>query len=308
MTPESRVPNFELVVVTYRSRTQVEGLLEGLPPDLPLVVVDNSDGADGIGEMLADRPDCRVLHGGGRGFARAANLGALTSEYDTVVFVNPDARPTLDTLWSLVDDVRADDTLASSAGTPIGRDGYPELGTGGWEPTVRRAVAHAAALHKVAPKMGLYARPAPGEAIELDWTTGACMAVRTEVFRRLGGFDEGFFVYSEDVAFGHTVRALGLRQRLRTDLLVPHASGGSGAPSLEMCRLRGASMARYMRTRRGGIAGRLITATVAGGYLVRFAGYRLRRNPARAAEHLSYARGALTGRAWVAGEEVTSRD
>jgi len=307
MTEDLNGFDFELVVVSYRSRAQVEGLLAPLPADLPVAVVDNAGGVDAVGELLDGRPHGRLLDGGGRGFAHAANLGALTSSYPVVVFVNPDARPSLGVLRDLVDDVSRDASLASSAATTTGADGRPELGVGGWEPTVPRALAHAVALHKLAPRRGLFARPAPSEQLEVDWTTGACMAVRTATFRDLGGFDERYYVYNEDVAFGRAVRSRGLRQSLRTDLLVPHASGGSGAPSLEMMRLRGASMSRYVHTGRGRLTGGVISGALAAGYLVRVVQQRAQGDARRAAEHMAYVRGVLTGRAWVAGQEVTDR-
>ncbi len=73
------VRDVELVVVAYRSRAQVEELLAGLPEDLPLTVVDNSDGSDGLADVVAARAHGRYLRGGGVGFARAAKLGARTS-------------------------------------------------------------------------------------------------------------------------------------------------------------------------------------------------------------------------------------
>ena len=47
-------------------------------------------------------PNVRYLSGGGQGFARAANLGAFTSEKPYVVFVNPDCRPSPEQLLALV--------------------------------------------------------------------------------------------------------------------------------------------------------------------------------------------------------------
>ena len=82
--------------------------------------------------------------------------------------------------------------------------------------------------------------------MEVDWVTGTCMAVRREPFRELGGFDEAFFVYCEDVAFGHRARRAGWRIRLREDVMVLHGTGSSGAPSSEMRRLQGASFTTYM--------------------------------------------------------------
>ena len=224
-------PVFEVIVVSYRSRDQIEGLLAGLPDDLPVALVDNARNIDGLADLAASRPNCRYVDtGGGAGFARAFNLGVRTSRWNYVVQVDPDSRPDMNALTALVGDVVSDQLCASSSALNIGPDGRSELGTGGWEPNFRRVVVHAAALHKVFPRSGLFARPDVGEQIELDWAAGACMALHRQRFLDLGGFDERFYVYSEDVAFGRAVRLSALHQKLRTDIAVSHASGGSGAP------------------------------------------------------------------------------
>ena len=299
------VPGYELVVVSYHSRPQIEGLLAGLPADQPLVVVDNAGGADGLAELVTARPNGRYLDGGGQGFAKAANLGARSTTHEYVVFVNPDCRPRTTDLEALVTAVAENPRLASCAATTVSADGSVEIGTGGWEPTLRRAVVHAAGLHKLRPEAGLFARPRPYLPITVDWTTGACMAVRVSTFVGLGCFDEHFYVYNEDVAFGRAAREKGLSELLRTDILVPHAAGGSGAPSREMARLRGASMANYVSRYNPPLTARLIRASLALGYLTRVAEQLAARNRPRAAEHFSYVQGVVTGRARVGGREVT---
>ena len=302
------VPGYELIVVSYHSRPQIEGLLAGLPADVPLVIVDNAKGHDGLPDLVAARPGARYIDGGGNGFAKAANLGARSTEYEYVIFVNPDCRPTSGQLDTLVTTLVEGPLLASCAATMVSADGEVEIGTGGWEPTLRRALVHAAGLHKLRPEAGLFARPRPYLPISVEWTTGACMAVRVSTFVGLGCFDESFYVYNEDVAFGRAVREKHLLQSLRTDILVPHSAGGSGAPSLEMGRLRGASMARYVSRHNSTRTALLIRLCLALGYLTRVAEQLLIRNRPRAQEHFSYVLGVLTGRATVGGRDVTSGD
>jgi N-acetylglucosaminyl-diphospho-decaprenol L-rhamnosyltransferase len=297
---------YELVVVSYHSRPQIEGLLAGLPADLPLAIVDNAGGRDGLRELAAARPNTRYLDGGGNGFAKAANLGARSTAYEYVIFVNPDARPTPVNLDTLVTTLVEEPALASAAATMVSSEGEVEIGTGGWEPTLKRAVIHAIGLHKLLPEAGLFAKPRPYLPLAVEWTTGACMAVRVSTFLDLGCFDEQFYVYNEDVAFGRAVRERNLLQSLRTDILVPHAAGGSGAPSREMLRLRGASMARYVGQHNSPTVTRLIRLSLAIGYLTRVAEQLAARNRPRAMEHFSYVLGVVTGRASVAGKAVIS--
>jgi N-acetylglucosaminyl-diphospho-decaprenol L-rhamnosyltransferase len=290
-----RTLTYELVLVTYRSRDLAAAMFQRLPDDVHVVVVDNSQGADGVQDLVAGRANARYLAGAGEGFAKAANAGARTSTADVVLFLNPDTEPTAAQLSTLVDDLAADPELAAVSATTVRPDGRVELGVGGWEPTARRAFVHALGLHVLFPAAGLYARPVPNEPIELDWLTGACLAVPREQFVALGGFDEGFFVYNEDMAYGRRLRLAGLRQKLRTDVLVPHVGGGSGGARTRMFQMRGASMIGYVREHN-------TTSTVLGvrvalslGTLARSAQAWARGHRTLAAEHRAYVRGLWTG-------------
>ena len=167
---------------------------------------------------------------------------------------------------------------------------------------------HATGLHKRLPTSGLFARPEPGQHVEVDWVCGACLAVRAAQFVELGGFDETFFVYSEDVSFGRRARAAGLESVLRPDILVPHAAGSSGAPSTEMLRMRGASFASYVRRYHSPARSVVMRALFAGGLLLRAVWHGFSRNRSEARLQLAMTRGLLTQRAYVGGTEVASRD
>lgn len=289
------VDQVEMVLVTYHSRGLVEQLLARLPEELPVVVVDNASGADAVQEALAGREHARYLDGGGVGFSRAANLGARTSDRPYLVFVNPDTAPTIEILTALVDDLVADPGLAAVAATTVTGSGRVELGVGGWEPSLRRTIVYATGLHTRWPESGLFARPRPHERIELDWLTGACLAVPRETFLRLGGFDEHYFLYNEDMAYGRRLREAGLRQRLRTDLLVPHAGAGSGGGRTTMLQMRGASMHDYLHRHNSGVAAEAMRLVLTLGAVARcLISYARGRRPA-ARGFAAYTRGLWTG-------------
>ncbi|SNQ51610.1 putative glycosyltransferase [Frankia canadensis] len=294
--PKRSTWQYELVLVSYHSREQLEGLFATLPVDMPVVVVDNASGVDRVDELLADRPNSRYLDsGGGKGFAKAANMGIRSSRYEFIVLGNPDSRPTVEVIDILVDDLLADQELVTSAATMKGHDGRPELGNGGWEPTPRRVLLHVLGAHKVAPNSALFARPVPGRPMSPEWLTGACMAVRRSTFLELGAFDETFFVYNEDMALGRAIREAGLRQKLHTDLLVPHGAGGSGAGKTWMLQMRGASMVRYLRKHNAPSRVNVMRSMLVAGYAGRTVLSRARGQKATADEHAAYIKGLLTG-------------
>jgi GT2 family glycosyltransferase len=289
------VAPYEIVLVAYHSRPLVEKLLRTLPAAVPVAIVDNAHDADGLAALAADRPGTRYLNGPGAGFAAGANLGATTSTHEIVVFVNPDSSPRSEQLAALVADLAADPRLAAVSATTLSPDGSVEIGVGGWEPSVGRAVVHAVGVHKILPTAGLWARPVPGRPVELDWLSGACMAVRRETFCSLGGFDDSFFVYSEDVAFGRRVREAGLRQKVRTDVLVPHLGGGSGEARTRMLRRRGASMTQYVRRFRGPATLAGVRVALTAGYAARYLLSRARGRRSAAQEHVAYVQGLWAG-------------
>ena len=292
--PGTRVREYEVVLVAYRSAPLVLERLAALGPDVPAVVVDNFHGADGLRELVADRPHTRYLDGPGRGFASGANLAVRSSTYDAVVLVNPDADPSIAQLDALVADL-AEPDLAAVGALITDAAGRPQLGVGGWEPTPRRALVQALGVHTLLPRAGLWARPAAGETISLDWITGTCLALRTATFLALGGFDEAFFVYSEDVDYSRRLARAGYRLALRSDLLVPHGHAASGDAPERMLRYRGASLMRDVRRHHGRADGVAIAAALTVGSMLRAALAVGRRRPAAARGHLAYARGLWTG-------------
>lgn len=295
----------EAVIVAYRSRDHVAALLQQWPSTLSVVVVDNSQNVDGLAHLVAEYPHARYLDGGGQGFARSANLGVSAGEREVLVFVNPDCRPTAHDLAALVSGVLDDPRALAHAATMVDDEGAVQVGVGGWEPSVRRLVVHALGLGRSWPRAGLFARPRPGEHCAVDWATGACMAVRRQTFARVGGFDDTFFVYAEDVSFGRRGRQLGLVPVLREDVQVAHSASSSGAPSREMLRLRGASFAGYLHRYHRSKAPILRSLMVVGAVL-RGARALLRRERVYAGLEAAFIRGMVTRRAYVGNDEVAA--
>jgi len=291
---ETLTDSYEVVIVSYFSCSQLRGFLDVVRPDQRIVLVDNASGADGAADLLVGMPHARVLDGQNSGYARAANRGALSSNQKYVVFASPDTRPSPEIWDALVADLREDSSLGSVAAATLDCSGHIELGVGGWEPTPWRVLVYAAALHRLIPQAGIVARPEIGDQIELGWISGACLAVRRDVFADLGGFDERYFVYNEDMALGRALREARYTQRLRTDLLVPHDAGASGPGRPLMAQQRGASMGQYLRDHNRPVSATAMLVMLTAGMSARWAVAAGRRRRGIARQHAAYLRGLLT--------------
>lgn len=140
-----------------------------------------------------------------RGAARALELGC-----DALVLLNPDAAIGPDVLAALDAQVHADPrTLV----TPriVRTDGSPWF-TGG------RLDRRSGRTRNVEDD---------GTAHRDGWLTGACLAVHADLWRELGGFDDDFFLYWEDVDLSERCVRAGGRLLVRQDLVVVHDVGGT---------------------------------------------------------------------------------
>lgn len=216
------------IIVSYNVSNHLDACLSsiaGKDGDVETVVVDNGS-SDGSVEMVKTRhPWVRVMaNHGNLGFARAVNLGFAEVSTPLAVFLNPDAVVIGDALKKMADFMletpgcgiagcrvlKKDYTLQGSArgfpdfSTPFfGRTSFFSRILPGNRLTSRNLPlggAESPADHQVSPSGSILAGQDPRliPPGRVDWVSGACMMVKSDVFRALGGFDEGFFMYWED--------------------------------------------------------------------------------------------------------------
>jgi len=84
-----------------------------------------------------------------------------------------------------------------------------------------------------------------GEAMRVDWIAGMCMLFRTESFAAVGGFDERYFLYYEDVDICRRLQALGSRVLYEPRVEVVHDARRSSRRELRMALHHARSIFRY---------------------------------------------------------------
>ena len=209
------------VVVVHEAVPELERSLAALAPQVDeLVVVSNL----GVGLAVPDgatliRNDQPV------GYAANANLGVATTSAKFVVVANPDTEAALDAVETLRDFAEKHPRLGV-AGPELSR---PD---GGLNPSRRRFPTVSGTIVRRTPLRRLFRgtqrahyglEEQPTGPVEADWLLGAFLFLRREMLDELGGFDEGFRLYGEDIDLAYRAAKAGWERWYVPSAKVMHA-------------------------------------------------------------------------------------
>jgi len=238
----------DVVVVSYESREELRGCVEHLSRSarLSVIVVDNASQDEGL-ESVGDLPVTTVPLQRNGGFAHGCNEGWRRGNAPFVLFLNPDARTTLDSIERLAKAVRTFDAGAA-APRVVNVDGQLDFSLRRF-PRLRSTYAQALFLHRVWPSAAwadqLIRTPdAYATAHPVDWVSGVCILIRRDVLEEIGGWDEGFFMYREDTDICKRIHQAGYDIHYEPNAVVEHR-GGASAPRATLLPTLAASRVRY---------------------------------------------------------------
>ena len=295
--------DLSILIVTYNSRRLIDPLLTHLQQELAhldaeVVLVDNASYDGTAQQVRAAHPWVRVIDSTTNlGFAAGNNLAARHARGRHLLLLNPDALPAPGAL-------RRGITLM---------DQHPQAGLGGGElrgtdgsrqpsarmfPTLRDEFFTLAGLAARHPTSRLFGRldrrwADPEQAALVDWIPGAFVFIPAAVWARLGGFDERFFMYYEEVDLCRRLQAAGLQVHYWPELKATHIGGASArtvaqaqvsksGSQLERWRMRSALL--YYRKQHGPAAAALLHALERGWHRLRQLKARLQGRAGCAAE------------------------
>lgn len=193
------------------------------------IVVDNGS-VDGSDDCADDAPDINIVRTGiNLGFGKACNLGAQQAMSDYLLFLNPDAFLYKDTL------PKALGYMEDPSNAAVGICGVQLLDESGQVsrscarfPSQWHFMAHALGIDRYFPRLGYrMGEWDHGETRRVDHVIGAFFLVRRKLFEAMGGFDERFFVYLEDLDFSYRAYQSGWSTTYLADTRAYHAGGGT---------------------------------------------------------------------------------
>lgn len=222
------------MIVSYRCAELLRDCLGSLRltrlPDggeLSVHVVDNAS-ADGTAEMVrAEFPEVDLLvNDRNAGFAAASNAGIRRGRAPFVCLLNPDTRVEADTLQTLLEALAAEPRAAAAGPRLVTPDGGLDHAAKRSFPTVRGALAYFTRIDRVLPGERQYTAPQV-DAGPVDAINGAFMLIRRAALEQVGVFDEGYWMYMEDLDLCYRFHRAGLLVLYEPRAVAGHVKGGS---------------------------------------------------------------------------------
>ena len=245
-----------VIVVTYNPGETVAAFVESVRSattsrPVEIVMVDNGS-VDGAPQAVAATGNARLIETGRNlGYGAAANVGARDADAEWLVICNPDLEWHPGALDALLAATERWPAAAAFGPTILEPDGaiYPSARA---LPSLRTGVGHAlfSRLWPSNPWTRRYRGATDGRERVAGWLSGSCLAVRREAFEAIGGFDERYFMFFEDVDLGRRLGAAGYASVYVPAATVTHLGGHSWRARPEpMIGAHHSSAAQYLAQR-----------------------------------------------------------
>jgi len=237
------MPRVSVIVVSYNAADELESCLRSIaalaevrrdPTFAQVIVSDNGSADDSVARARSAYPGVLVIENKANlGFAKGCNVGARRADAPLLFFFNPDAVAHPGLLANAVAYFDAHPEVAMAGAKLLDENGTIAESCGEfdtWWQSFLRSSAWG--------DLPMFRKQANGYRLrqwdysterDVDLVVGAAMFVRKQMFDELGGFDERFFLYHEEIDFAHRLRDAGKRVVYLPQCVVTHKSEQGGS-------------------------------------------------------------------------------
>jgi GT2 family glycosyltransferase len=229
--------DLSIVIVTWRSLDYLGACLASIystTKDLTheIIVVDNASGDDCERVIHAEFPEVLFIASQHNlGFAKANNLGFRHSSGETLLFLNPDTVVRDNVFARMVAHLRTNASAGAAGARLLNSDGTLQTSCVQAYPTIVNQVLDSGLLRRLLPNWSIWGMKALFESgkqpCKVDAVSGACIMVKRDVFREVGGFTESYLMYVEDLDLCYKIALAGYRVLYLPDCEVVHHGGRS---------------------------------------------------------------------------------
>ncbi|MBO3762218.1 glycosyltransferase family 2 protein [Ciceribacter sp. L1K22] len=194
--------NFRTPALTIRSVGSLRK--RGIAGPDNITVVDNRSGDDSVEKMAAAMPDIRIkvspVNGG---FGAGVNFGAEGIDADYLLVLNPDTYFDSDTVTPVLDQLDEMHDIGLAGLDLVNPDGSRQYGARRFYSILDIAMRRLKGLEGMMPKRVdrhlMVEETDKGRPFDAEWVMGTGFIIRRDLFARLGGMEESYFLYMEDV-------------------------------------------------------------------------------------------------------------
>jgi N-acetylglucosaminyl-diphospho-decaprenol L-rhamnosyltransferase len=272
-------PLVSVVIVSYNTRDWLLRCLASLPAasrhELDVIVVDNASGDGSADAVARDFPTARLIRSDTNlGFARAVNRGAAKARGAYLLLVNPDGLLQPGAIDNLVAFAEANPRYIICGGRTVTPDGDLDPRSCWAAPSLWSLLSNALMLSTLRPGSARFEPEAMGDfrrdhARPVDIVTGCLLLIALPDWRRLGGFDERYFVYGEDADLCLRAAETGRQCAITPDAVMVHAVGASSVTHPAKLELLLAGRITLVLTRWSGWRSQAGRALIVAGVLTR---------------------------------------
>lgn len=233
-TEGTSLPIISVVIVNYRSWDKLQLCLDSLlkyPPSkatVSIIVVDNCSNDNKFSAFEEQFPSVNFqLNKGNLGFANGCNTGAKAAKGDYLLFLNPDTEVTTGALDALLDAIQAFPPYSIVSTHKSKANGKYER-VERFFPRWYTLTGLGKSLHRLLISKQLSIDfDLNKDVVFPEWLSGSVIFIRQKDLEDLGGWNEKFWMYSEDVDLCKRAVARGGQMALLQNVTIIHNHGGS---------------------------------------------------------------------------------
>ena len=220
-----------VVVLCWNGRKLIEeylpSLLQFQPADSDIIVADNASTDDSVAYLTTHFPSVKILQlEKNFGFAQGYNEVIKTLTHEFVVLINQDVAVTDNWLQPLLRAIESDEKIAAvqpRIRAHLQNEYFEYAGAaGGWIDRFGYTFCRGRIFDVIEKDVNQY-----DSEMEIFWASGACMLVRRNIYRDLGGLDADFFAHMEEIDLCWRMKNAGYKIIYCPDSMVYHLGGGS---------------------------------------------------------------------------------
>lgn len=250
------MPLLSIIILTYNSSDDIAACITSIfkyykkeleSGEFELTVSDNNSTDETVEEILNIQDKVSriklIENKENMGFSKGQNKGASHAKGKYLLFLNPDARVLDKNIGNMIEYLEKHKNVGILGGKVLQENGNKELSAGKFYNPWN------VLLMSLGLEEALGVRFSSDNTQTVDFVSGGFMLIRSELFQKLKGFDEGYFMYVEDMDICFRAKKLGYSTVFYSEAQVVHKGQGSSSRTFAISEIYKGLLYFYKKNR-----------------------------------------------------------